>query len=126
MVTSPRLVPGAGAAPPGPPAGGPAAGRAGSAGRRTGRVSTTGRPSATTPSGPVGGLMNAVMLVVWALRTNRAAWISSPNTTRQPRPRACGLAATVTAASRLAGPSAPASIGGRIAPGNTTGAAPAH
>ena len=44
-------------------------------------------------------------LVVWALRTNRAAWISSLSTTKQPSPRACGLAATVTAARRLAGPS---------------------
>ena len=96
------------------------------AAQRGGRVSTTARPSATTPSGPAGGLMNAVTLVVWAFCTNRAAWISSPNTTTHPRPRACGLAATATAASRLAGPSAPARVGFRMAPVNTTGASPSH
>ena len=61
-------------------------------------------------------------LVLCVLRTCRAAWISSANTTSAPRPRACGVAATCKAASRFAGPSGPASVGLRIAPVMMNGA----
>ena len=70
-----------------------------------------GSPSTTRPIGPVAGEANALGLIVCVLRTQRAAWISSDITTRQPRSCACGLAATWTAASRFAGPSAPARLG---------------
>src|SRR5690606_20746451 len=59
--------------------------------------------------------------VVCSLRTKRAACTSSFMTTMQPWPRAVSLTATWTAASRLAGPSAPASEGLRIAPVTMTG-----
>src|SRR5438270_417521 len=70
-------------------------------------MAITGRPSLSQPSGPTGHDRNALRLEVWALATKRAAWISSLNTTRAPRPRAAGVAATCTAARRFAGPSAP-------------------
>ena len=59
---------------------------------------------------------------MWAFWTQRAAWIWSLSTTRHPRPRAHGLAATLIAARMFAGPSAPAIVGLRIAPVTTTGA----
>ncbi len=68
--------------------------------------------------------MNAVKLVAWALRTQRAAWIWSANTTTQPIPRHAGLAAAWMAARILAGPSGPASAGLRMAPVTATGAGP--
>ncbi len=64
------------------------------------------------------------MPVVCVLRTREAAWISSANTTTTPfTSPSAPPAATWTAASRFAGPSAPASAGLRIAPVTTTGLA---
>ena len=102
--------------------GGPAMG---TVNRPAGRVSSRGSPSTSRPSGPADGEVNAVTLVASALRTKRAAWISSANTTTQPRSRSSGLAAARTAARMLAGPSAPAMAGVRIAPVTTTGSGPA-
>ena len=76
----------------------------------------------TRPSGPFWGLLNATRLVVSVLRTVRAWWISPPNTTSTPRPVAAGAAATLTASTRFAGPSAPGAVAVRIAPVNTIGA----
>ena len=101
--------------------GGPASG---TVNRPAGRVSRRGTPSTSRPSGPADGEVNAVTLVASALRTKRAAWISSANTTTQPRSRRAGLAAACTAARMFAGPSAPAIAGVRIAPVTTTGSGP--
>jgi hypothetical protein len=68
-------------------------------------------PSTSRPTGPPSAETKAATLVVWVLRTRAAAWISSVNATSTPRPRAAGSAATVSAASRFAGPSAPACWG---------------
>src|SRR5213076_2779184 len=48
--------------------------------------------------------------------------ISPPKTTSTPRPVAAGAAATLTASTRFAGPSAPGAVAGRIAPVKTIGA----
>jgi hypothetical protein len=69
--------------------------------------------------------VKAAVLAVWLFCTQRAAWIWSFMTTRQPRPRAVSLTATRIAARMFAGPSAPASDGLRIAPVTTTGASEA-
>ena len=53
----------------------------------------TGRPSTIRPIGPAFGDANVDVLVLCVLRTNRAAWIWSLNTTRAPSPRNSGLAA---------------------------------
>ncbi len=103
----------------GPGRPGSASGGARAAWRRC--VSRTGRPSTSRPSGPALGEANVAVLVLWVLRTNRAAWTWSLNATRAPSPRKAVLAATWTAASRLAAPSGPAIAGLRIAPVTTTG-----
>src|SRR5262245_27227817 len=90
--------------------------------RRGGRTMIPMRPSVTRPRGPHRGELNAAGLDVSVLRTKRAAWISSFITTTQPRSRAAVEVATRTAASRLAGPSAPGWLGVRMAPVSTRGA----
>ena len=86
------------------------------------RDQIVGCASDTRPSGPVWGDENAVSEVVSVLRTHRAWWISPPKQTRTPIPAAASLAATETASSVFAGPSAPGALAGRIAPVNTIGA----
>ena len=97
-------------------------------GRRTGPRAAgawkRGRPRSRTPTGPR-ALRKASSRCVCALRTRAAAWISSPNTTRAPRPLAPGWAAVRTAAVRFAGPSQPGSEKVRMAPVRTTGFGPA-
>ena len=83
-------------------------------------------PSRTCPIGPRSGETNVAVLEVCVLRTYRAAWISSANTTSAPRPRDSEDAATWTAATRFAGPSGPGRVGFRIAPVTTNGASCGH
>ena len=78
-----------------------------SVGLRGSRDQIDGWPSVTRPSGPICGEENAVSEVVSVLRTTRAWWISPPKTTSTPSPVAPSLAATLTASTRFAGPSAP-------------------
>ena len=86
-----------------------------------GRSSSAGGPRSTRPTGPAAGEPKATGLVESTLRAWRAAWTSPPNTTSAPKPAASGAAATATASSRFAGPSAPAAEPGRIAPVRTIG-----
>ena len=86
------------------------------------RDQIVGRPSLTLPSGPVCGEEKATSEVVSVLRTPRAWWISPPKQTSTPIPAAAALAATLTASTAFAGPSAPGAEAGRIAPVKTTGA----
>jgi len=88
-----------------------------SGGLRGSRDQIVGWPSVTRPSGPFCGEENATSEVVSVLRTQRAWWISPPKTTSTPSPAAAWLAATETASTRFAGPSAPGADAGRIAPG---------
>ena len=83
-------------------------------------------PLANPGKRPAGLNRNAERLEVWVFETNRAAWISSLKTTRTPSRRAWMVAATRTAASRFAGPSAPGSEGLRMAPVITIGVSPGH
>ncbi len=86
------------------------------------RDQIVGWPSVTRPRGPVCGEENATSEVVSVLRTTRAWWISPPKQTRTPIPAAASLAATLIASIVLAGPSAPGSRRGRMAPVKTIGA----
>lgn len=78
------------------------------------------------PTGPAPGLANAAGRLVCTLVAQRAAWISSPNTSSGPNAAASACAATAIAAARLAGPSEPATTPGRIAPVSTTGKRAPH
>ncbi len=93
-----------------------------SGGLRGIRDQIVGCPSVTRPRGPVCGEEKATSEVVSVLRTHRAWWISPPKHTSTPNPAAASLAATLTASTALAGPSAPGAEAGRIAPVKTIGA----
>jgi hypothetical protein len=61
------------------------------------------------------------MAIASVLRTRAAACTSSFRTTNAPRSQDAALPATTAAASRFAGPSAPAAEGARMAPVTTSG-----
>ena len=81
-----------------------------------------GTPSTTNPNGPCGEA-NASSRMACTLVTSRALCTSSFITTSTPRPADEGCAATATACSRLAGPSAASAVPGRMAPVSTMGLA---
>ena len=68
----------------------------------------------------------APVALLCRLRTRRAACTTSSSTTSAPRSRQARVAAAVTAATRLAGPSAPGVAGVRIAPVRTRGSGRSH
>ena len=67
----------------------------------------TDSADAVSGFGPVSGDTKAPGPAVRTFRTRTALWIWSSSTTSAPLSRTCGDAATSTAASRFAGPSAP-------------------
>ena len=81
-----------------------------------------GAPCTTAPSAPCGEA-KASSRWLCTLATSRALWISSFITTSTPRPADEACAATATACSRLAGPSAAGAVPGRMAPVSTMGLA---
>ena len=70
------------------------------------------------------GEPNAAGPVLSILRTVMAAWTSPAKATTTPSPAAAGARARMIASSRLAGPSAPGALPGRLAPVITIGASP--
>ncbi|MNV46681.1 hypothetical protein D3C71_1385220 [compost metagenome] len=77
-------------------------------------------PSTTMPRGPQ-ALAKALVRMLVSLATSRAVWISSDMLTSTPLPADSGLAATVTAPSRLSAPSADSAVPGRMEPTSTMG-----
>ena len=91
---------------------------------RGGRAPSHTRPSTTGQAVRAAGEPNAEGPVLSTLRALVAAWISPPNTTTAPSPAAALDAGQRDASSRLAGPSAPGRLAGRLAPVSTIGASP--
>ncbi len=83
------------------------------------------RPSWTTPIAPVCGEPKGSAAVESILRTSRAGCTRPAKTTTTPSPSPATEAARATASARLAGPSAPGALAGRMAPVKTMGGAPA-
>ncbi len=73
------------------------------------------------PSAPIRRLAKVSVRYVFVFVTSRAAWISSLTITTAPKQAVRSLAARRIALNRLAGPSDPMTVHGRIEPVTTTG-----